>query len=33
MAPWTIMSTEAVKGYYRSRAAEPRLMYHRRKGL
>jgi hypothetical protein len=33
MAPWTIMSIEAVKGYYRSRAREMRLIYHRRNDL
>jgi hypothetical protein len=33
MAPWIILPLEQVKGFYRSRSAEPRLIYHRRKDL
>lgn len=33
MSPWTIMSVDDVKGYYRSRSAHPRLIYHRRTGF
>jgi len=30
MAPWVITTTHQVKGYYRSRSSNPRLLYHRR---
>jgi hypothetical protein len=30
MAPWTIMSLDDLKGYYRTRSESPRLIYHRR---
>jgi len=30
MAPWTIMSIEDLKGYYRTRSDNPRLIFHRR---
>jgi hypothetical protein len=33
MAPWIIVPLDRVVGYYATRAAEPRLVYHRRKGL
>ena len=33
MAPWTIMSFEDIKGYYRWRSENPRIIYHRRKGI
>jgi hypothetical protein len=33
MAPWTLMTIEGLKGYYRSLVREPRLIYHRRNGL
>jgi hypothetical protein len=33
MAPWTFMSLDDVKGYYRWRCENPRLIYHRRKDL
>lgn len=31
MAPWTLMSLDDVKGYYRWRSENPRLIVHRRK--
>lgn len=31
MAPWTLMSLDDVKGYYRWRSENPRLIFHRRK--
>jgi len=33
MAPWTILPLEDVKGYYRWRSENPRLIVHRRKGF
>jgi hypothetical protein len=33
LAPWTFMPLEEVKGYYRWRSENPRLIVHRRKGL
>ena len=33
MAPWTLMSLDAVKDYYRSRSENPRLIVHRRKNF
>jgi len=33
MAPWTIMSIEDVKGYYRTHSEAPRLIVHRRNGF
>jgi hypothetical protein len=33
MAPWTIMTIDRLKGYYRTRSREPRLIYHRRNDL
>jgi hypothetical protein len=30
MAPWTLMSIDDLKGYYRSRSPDPRLIVHRR---
>jgi len=33
MAPWTLMSLNDVKGYYRGRSENPRLIVHRRKDL
>lgn len=30
MAPWTLMSIDDVKGYYQTRAENPRLIFHRR---
>jgi hypothetical protein len=33
MAPWIILPLERVMGYYQTRAAAPRLIYHRRKDL
>lgn len=33
MAPWSIMSIDDVKGYYRSRSANPRLIVHRKNGF
>jgi len=33
MAPWTIVSTEYLKGYYRRHADDMRLIYHRRNDL
>ncbi|MEX2272910.1 MAG: hypothetical protein WD690_15665 [Vicinamibacterales bacterium] len=33
MAPWTIMSVDNIKAFYRARADNPRLIYHRRKDL
>ncbi len=33
MAPWVILPLEQVKGYYRTRASDPELLYHRHKGL
>lgn len=33
MAPWTLMSLDNVKGYYRGRSENPRLIVHRQKGF
>jgi len=33
MAPWTIMSIEHIRAFYRTRSEDSRLMYHRRKDL
>jgi hypothetical protein len=33
MAPWTIVSTDYLKGYYHRRADDMRLIYHRRNDL
>ena len=33
MAPWVITTLDQVKGYYRSRSSNPRLIYHRRNDL
>jgi hypothetical protein len=33
MAPWTLMSLDDVRGYYRGRSENPRLIFHRRKDL
>jgi hypothetical protein len=33
MTPWTLMSLDDVKGYYRWRSENPRLIFHRRKGI
>jgi len=33
LAPWTIVPLERLKGYYRSRSDNPRLIYHRRNDL
>ncbi|NLV29937.1 MAG: hypothetical protein GXY47_02175 [Acidobacteria bacterium] len=33
LSPWTLMTLEEVKGYYRWRSENPRLIVHRRKGL
>jgi len=33
MAPWVITTLDQVKGYYRARSSNPRLMYHRRNDL
>ncbi|HSC26036.1 MAG TPA: hypothetical protein VLD67_02105 [Vicinamibacterales bacterium] len=30
MAPWSIMTIDQVKGYYKARTEDPRLIYHRR---
>jgi len=32
VAPWAIMSVDDLKGYYRPRSVDPRLVYHRRNG-
>lgn len=33
MTPWTLQSIDDVRGFYRWRSADPRLVFHRRKGL
>jgi hypothetical protein len=33
MAPWTLISLDDIKGYYRWRSENPRLIVHRRKGF
>ena len=33
MAPWTLMSINDAKGYYRWRSENPRLVFHRRKNI
>ncbi|MBI4475862.1 MAG: hypothetical protein HY654_01740, partial [Acidobacteria bacterium] len=33
MAPWIITTIDRLKGFYRSRASNPRLIYHRRSDL
>ena len=33
MAPWAFQTVDQLKGYYRARSANPRLIYHRRNGF